>query len=343
MFPIIHVLGMPIPMYAFMVGMGILAFILYYKLWVEKREKIDRITSNRLLFVSILGFGVLVGSAFLFNSVFHSIKTGKPSFGGVTWLGGVLGLIPLMYLLIHIFVPKDRGNAINRFSTLFPGVVIAHALGRVGCFFGGCCYGGPTDSFLGVSFPAGSLAGKSYPDLTSTATKTVEHVTANGETIIETLYPSLPVLPTQLIEAVFEILLFAVMLLLYRRVKKYNIEIYAFAYGAFRFLMEFYRGDDRGTTGFSLTPSQLMCMMLWVGAVLLILFRNGLILKKTAAKCANWRVVAEHSPAGNPRLVLTDDPQYTTNVIRELNKLKEEGILTEEEFERKKTEILRRL
>ena len=36
---------------------------------------------------------------------------------------------------------------------------IGHSLGRVGCFFAGCCYGKPTDSWLGVKFPAAARAG----------------------------------------------------------------------------------------------------------------------------------------------------------------------------------------
>jgi len=36
---------------------------------------------------------------------------------------------------------------------LAPGLVLAQAIGRVGCFLNGCCYGRPTDSFLGLYLP----------------------------------------------------------------------------------------------------------------------------------------------------------------------------------------------
>jgi phosphatidylglycerol:prolipoprotein diacylglycerol transferase len=36
---------------------------------------------------------------------------------------------------------------------LVPGVVLGQAIGRLGCFLNGCCYGRPTDSFLGVYLP----------------------------------------------------------------------------------------------------------------------------------------------------------------------------------------------
>jgi phosphatidylglycerol:prolipoprotein diacylglycerol transferase len=41
-----------------------------------------------------------------------------------------------------------------RLADLFaPGLVLGQAIGRVGCFLNGCCYGRPTDSFLGVYLP----------------------------------------------------------------------------------------------------------------------------------------------------------------------------------------------
>ncbi len=350
MLPHIHVLGLTVPMYSLMVALGAISFIIYYKLRVERGEGIDRITSNRLIFVSILGFIVLGASALVFNSVFHSIEEGRILIGGITWLGGVIGVIPAMYWLIHKIVPRERGNALNRFSTMLPGLVFAHALGRLGCFFGGCCYGAPTNSFLGVVFPAGSLAGKEYPDTASPDFITKETEvwdTALKEfvTKTETLYPSVPVLPTQLIEAVFEIMLFAVMIVFFKKLKNYNVEIYCFAYGIFRFTLEFFRGDDRGGTGLFITPSQLMSIILWIGAVLLILFRNRKILRPLAEKCEAWRAEAAALPADAPIELpfFKNSARASADAIRELNKLREEGLITDEEFEAKKAEILERM
>ena len=344
MLPHIHFLGLPLPMYSVMVAVGAIACLIYFKVFMLKKERIDRITENRLIFISILGFIVLGVSAFIFNSIFHSIEEGRLIFGGITWLGGVIGLIPAMYYLIHVLVPKDKGNALNRFSTMLPGLVIAHAFGRLGCFFGGCCYGGVTKSFLGVSFPAGSAAGRQYPDTASTATKVVEVENEAGEIVEQILYPSLPVLPTQLIEAVFEILLFVAMILLYKKFKNYNVEIYCFVYGAFRFALEFVRGDDRGSTGMFITPSQFMCIILWIGATFLILFRNQKVFKKLYAKCTVWRKAAAEGPSGGTgSKPLFSSYQRTTDAIRDLHKLMEDGIITEEEFNKKKAELLKRM
>lgn len=327
-------------MYATMVVIGAIAYLLYYKLVVVRREGIERATDNRLIFVSILGFATLGVSAFIMNSIFHSIEEGRIVFGGITWLGGVIGCIPAVYCFIHFLVPKEKGNALNRFSTMMPGLVLAHGFGRIGCFLGGCCYGARTDSFLGVVFPAGSSAGRQYPNtLAEGVVKKVTHANGTVEEVLQ--YPSLPVLPTQLFEAAFAFILFAVMLIFYKKFKHINVEIYCFAYGTFRFILEFFRGDDRGGTGFTLSPSQLMSLIIIVGATLLILYKKNIIFKKLYAKCEGWREEAKTLPASGTALFTRR--QTPTESIRELHKLMEDGIITKEEFESKKKELMKRL
>src|SRR5438105_4248354 len=43
------------------------------------------------------------------------------------------------------------------FDAAAPGLAVGAAIARLGCFLGGCCYGRPTASFLGVHFPDGHL------------------------------------------------------------------------------------------------------------------------------------------------------------------------------------------
>lgn len=314
----IHIGGMHVPMYSLMVFLGIVAFFTTYFVTVEKKEGVERVSSNRLLFSSGVGIVVLGLSAFVFNSVFHSIEQGRIVIGGITWLGGVVGAFPAMVLLIHRFVPRAKGNALYFFSLLVPGIVIGHAFGRLGCFFGGCCYGKVTDSIFGISFPEGSTAALQYP------------AESGG---------SLPVFPTQLFEAAFEFVLFAVLMIFRKKLKKYNIEIYLIAYGVFRFLLEFLRGDDRGTTGFFLSPSQFMCILLLIAAVLLILYRNNIVFKKLNAKCLVWQQEAVLA-VNNPPKKKAD---VSLSTLKELHSMMEEGIITEQEYEEKKKDILKRL
>ncbi len=135
-------------------------------------------------------------------------------------------------------------------NTIIVGVVLAHAFGRVGCYFAGCCFGIPTESLLGVIFPLGHAS----------------HV-----------YPNTPVFPTQLFEAFFLIVLF-VILNKVKKFKGFEIEVYVIGYGVWRILIEFIRGDDRGslftlfTTEYNVfpTPSQFLSLLMILFGVYLL-------------------------------------------------------------------------
>ena len=74
--------------------------------------------------------------------------------GGLVWYGGFLtgtfcGIISCI----------RKKQSVLRWADFFaPIAPLGHAVGRLGCFFNGCCYGRPTDSFLGVFFPGDSFA-----------------------------------------------------------------------------------------------------------------------------------------------------------------------------------------
>ena len=121
-------------------------------------------------------------------------------------------------------------------------ITIAHGIGRIGCFLAGCCYGVQTDSWIGIDFPNDGL-GK--------------------------------VVPTQLIEAIFLFLLTGILVILLLVKKfRYNFLVYLGAYSVFRFILEFFRGDERGVA-FALSPSQVWCILILGG-----LFTLYLLLRK---------------------------------------------------------------
>ncbi len=312
MYPYIVIGDLHIASYSLMVLLGAIAFTAVTIVLLERREGVASSVTNRILLLSILGFAALGVFAFLFNSLFHSLAQGRLRLGGITWLGGVLGAFPLMLILIHKLCPQVKGEAVRYFHLLIPGITLAHAFGRVGCFLGGCCYGAPTESIFGVAFPAGSSAALQYP--------------ADAGA-------SVPVLPTQLFEAAFELLLFIVMIAAYRRLKSYFAVTYAFSYGIFRFILELLRGDDRGKTGIGLTPSQVMSIVLIIGGVCLLLYQKNIILKGVHARMERYR--EERQRYG---YFLSGKAART---LREMKLLAEEGVISQEEFEQKKQEYLK--
>jgi phosphatidylglycerol:prolipoprotein diacylglycerol transferase len=117
-----------------------------------------------------------------------------------------------------------------------PAVALGHAIGRLGCFFAGCCYGLPTASFWGVRFTdPGCLV-------------------PNGLLGIQ-------LHPVQLYESAGNLALFGLLDFLFRRRNRLPrgavFLAYAAGYSALRFALEFFRGDERGGFFLRLSPSQL--------------------------------------------------------------------------------------
>jgi len=314
MLPRIEIGMFKIPSFAFMIWLGVIAFTLMTIYILEKKENIKKEITNRILMVCVIGLAALAGFAFLFNSLFHSIASGTLKLGGITWLGGVLGAFPVIVLCIHFLCPKVKGNALFYFNLLIPAICLGHFFGRIGCFCGGCCHGGVTDSVFGVVFPEGSLAAITYP-------------AADGR--------SLPVFPTQLFEAVFELLLFATMMMFYKKLRERFLETYCFGYGIFRFLAEFLRGDNRGATGFALSPSQVMSIVLLLIGLLLVLYRKGKVLKGVFAKMQAYR---EETNVYGVNL-----RGEVGSILKRMKALQQYGAITDDEFARAEQDLTARI
>lgn len=218
-----------------MIVVGVIFGGLYFFLVTFKEEKFSELTLKRLLISIVLSAILLVVGAALFDSLFHSIEEGELVLGGITWLGGVVVAFPAFVILSNLLIPDAKGRAMKFVSLLIPSIVLAHAFGRIGCFCGGCCYGKVTDSIFGVKFP----------------------------------FLEEKVLPTQLFESIFDLILFTVMAVFRKKAKYHNFEIYFMAYGTFRFFIEFLRGDDRGATNSVLSPAQLLSIAIIVAGIII--------------------------------------------------------------------------
>lgn len=196
-------------------------------------------------------FPSLVKEYGLFNAIFKKTESGDPigffDQGGITFLGGLYGGI-IGYIISYWFIFKhERHNIIYYLNIIIPGLVLAHGLGRVGCFLVGCCTGIEAPSPFGMVFPFSS----------------------------DPIAKVNPVLPTNLYEAIF---LFILFIILFFVIKKNQTKIYFVSYGAFRFFLEFLRGDSRGKVPFIswLTPSQLLSLIMLSVGILLFIFEDKL-------------------------------------------------------------------
>lgn len=73
--------------------------------------------------------------------------------GGSAWQGGLVlgGFAGIM------FFRKNKFAIMDTCDIVIPYVALSQSIGRIGCFLNGCCYGKPTNSFLGVVFPGKDL------------------------------------------------------------------------------------------------------------------------------------------------------------------------------------------
>ncbi|MBQ9727994.1 MAG: prolipoprotein diacylglyceryl transferase [Clostridia bacterium] len=241
-------------MYGLMISLGLLAcFGLLF--FFGKKKKIEEGFIDYLLYSGLASIALGFGSASLFQSVYNYIDNPEAGFqfgGGMTFIGGLIGGVAVFLILYSIFRKKYKTRLIDVLSFIPCCILIAHAFGRVGCFFAGCCYGKPTDSFLGVQFP--NLPYKVHA--------------------------------TQLYEAIFLFALCAVCFLLYwKKNFRHNFSVYLIAYGIFRFCIEFLRGDDRGKLLGFISPSQFWSILMVVLGVACY-FLSEYFYKRRAAEVA---------------------------------------------------------
>lgn len=74
--------------------------------------------------------------------------------GGLVVYGGIIGGIVGSY----IYLKKKNLPILRTLDVFAPALMLGIALGRLGCFMNGCCFGGPCDCPVGVHFPVASPA-----------------------------------------------------------------------------------------------------------------------------------------------------------------------------------------
>ena len=164
--------------------------------------------------------------------------------GGVFY-GGLIAAIAVSVWYIR----RERMPVLGTCDAFAPGLALGHAIGRLGCFSAGCCYGKPTSLPWGVTFTNPLAQAISGTPL------------------------GVKIHPTQLYEAVFEAANFLFLSWLIGRKKRDGevIGAYLFLYGIARFFLEFLRADpERGSVfGGLLSGTQLISILLVIAGGLL--------------------------------------------------------------------------
>lgn len=148
--------------------------------------------------------------------------------GGLMFYGGLIGAL----VALALFARRHREPLAELLDLVAVALPLGHGIGRIGCWLNGCCHGRLWRGWGGIRFPSYSLAWR-------------EQVGAG--LLPATAARSLPVVPTQLIEAAANALLFVLLFRLYRRRPGRGMvsATYLVGYGLIRFLIECGRGDAR--------------------------------------------------------------------------------------------------
>jgi phosphatidylglycerol---prolipoprotein diacylglyceryl transferase len=272
-------LGVNITGYGVMLSAAFLAG-LALACWRAKREKIDPDLIYDFSFWMLIGG--LVGARLFFVIEYHDqfksfwdvFKVWK---GGIVFYGSVIGATTAFFL----YRLRWRFPLGPVLDALAPSVALGIALGRLGCFLNGCCYGDQCDPAKipwAVRFPAESppwydqlsrgqiIKPQGYPPW---ANYTLRDETGKVTKVVTASTRSLPVHPTQLYSAIDGLILLC-LLSAYYPLRRRDGEVMALlmvTYPVSRFLIERLRNDEVAVFA-GMTISQNMSILLFLCGLL---------------------------------------------------------------------------
>jgi phosphatidylglycerol:prolipoprotein diacylglycerol transferase len=161
-------------------------------------------------------------------------------------------------LFAYLYLDRAKLPILKTMDTFAPGIAVGQAIGRLGCFAAGCCWGRACYLPWGVRFRSQDAAPVPLDK---------------------------PLHPVQLYESAADLLIF---LFLYWRFKRRHaagqiIGLYLVLYSTARFIIEFFREHEQALVGpFSLTQ-WIAIALAALGAVLLVRTRQPAITAQTNA------------------------------------------------------------
>lgn len=230
--------------YAFFIVLGALTATIYTKWRAKKELGINELPNSFFYLIFIMGF---VGGKLFYYLEKPSYFMSNPQLmlegfsGGFVFYGSFVTIVPFVVWYLR----KHKIPVLPMLDIFAMTTLIVHFFGRMGCFLGGCCYGSPTDTFLGVVFPD-----------------------SNG----------VAVHPTQLYEA-FLLLILIFMILRMKQKKQFSGEVfltYIILYAFCRIFLELFRGDQRGYI-ITNVLSHSQCIALLIITISIIYYKKLLI------------------------------------------------------------------
>ena len=222
--------------YGLMIAIGIIAALLVAeKRGAAKGMNTDFIYTATFL-IAIIGF---LGGKLMYmlvewrSTAAHPLEMLKGS--GFVVYGGIIS----GFLTALVYFRRKKVSFPEYADLLVPSIAIAQGFGRIGCFMAGCCYGRPTNSWIGVTFRNSPFA-------------------PNGVKVI----------PTQLFSSAGDFLI-CFLLIMYSKKRKVQGQVtalYFILYSIGRFIIEIFRNDERGSVGM-LSTAQFTGIFMLIGGI----------------------------------------------------------------------------
>jgi phosphatidylglycerol:prolipoprotein diacylglycerol transferase len=255
MFPVLIKIGpVTIHTYGFLIAIGFLV-ALTLAAREAKRKDIPNESIIDVGFYALLSG--IVGARIFFiltnleSFLEHPLDAVKIWEGGLVFYGGVIFALPTV-----IWFARKKGIPLWQAADIWaPSIAIGHAIGRLGCFCAGCCYGRPAEGLPWA----------------------VTFTNSDSLAVLGT-----PLHPTQLYESAAELVNFLVLITLRRRqsFKGQLFLVYIMNYSVIRSVIELFRGDEvRGFLFPGFSYSQAISVVMFVAAALWLLIlrkrKNG--------------------------------------------------------------------
>jgi len=255
MLPDINIFGKDIPTYGIIGFIGIVTAILFGVFYFSRYYNVKREDIFYCTLFALIGIGI--GAKILYIiTIIPSLpevigRLGlKETFsrimqGGFVFYGGLIGGILGIYIYAKVFKISFK----ELLMILVPTTPILHAIGRIGCLCAGCCYG---IEYHGIG-----------------------HIVFNSNKY-STVPIGIELFPTQIVESICNLIIFIIILIIYKRFKGTykTIAFYAISYSIVRFILEFYRGDVVRGIVFEFSTSQWISIVLFIIGIVLLIYEN---------------------------------------------------------------------
>lgn len=241
MIPVIDLGIVQIPTFYFIISMTVTFLLLGLQYQLHQHPDIDRkIAFDLTLIMMLAGFGGARLIHVIYEEPHYYLEAPAEIFkfwqGGFVFYGGFITAL----IAVFIYLKKKKENFLAWADLFTPYISLSYALGRLGCFAEGCCYG------KACSLPWA----------------------------ISGLHP------TQLYMFFAEMGLLAFLISLFKlrktlkqtRPNKIGLffTFWLLGHAAIRFVVEFFRNDDRGFVFIGLTISQWISLVLIAFSLILI-------------------------------------------------------------------------